>query len=53
MAHTCRVCNGTSRQSCPRCGGTGRFNDGETCYYCNGNGTVTCNACGGTGRIED
>lgn len=37
-------CNGTGKQTCGNCLGSGR------CPTCNGTGKVTCNKCGGTGR---
>ena len=51
--HSCKCCSGSGMMKCPRCGGTGRFNDGSRCYYCGGNGKVTCSACNGKGIIED
>lgn len=53
MAHKCSCCDGTGQKRCPRCWGTGTFDDGSTCYYCQGTGTVTCNACDGRGQVED
>ena len=53
MSHYCKNWGGTGKATCPRCGGTGTFNDGATCYYCSGKGYYECNACNGTGKIED
>ena len=53
MSHTCRVCNGSGKKVCPRCGGEGTFTSGETCYYCQGTGKVDCNVCESTGVVED
>ena len=51
--HTCKVCKGSGEMICPRCGGSGRFDNGETCYYCHGSGKTECTACDGTGKVDD
>ena len=56
MAHRCSNCGGTGYAKCPRCWGSGRFNDGSTCYYCQDSdvaGKVKCPACNGSGEIDD
>lgn len=48
----CGVCNGSGRERCPRCAGTGTFEDKSKCYYCQGSGTITCNVCNGRGYYD-
>ena len=69
----CKTCGGsgaapgTSRKSCPRCGGTGEirtaqktplgtFQSVSPCPDCNGTGEINetpCKDCGGSGKIRD
>ncbi len=65
---TCEVCNGsgakhgTSKVTCPQCGGTGKvvtgtgfFNISRTCSQCQGEGEMIktpCKNCRGEGRIK-
>lgn len=53
MARICKHCGGSGEATCPCCGGTRKFDNGERCYYCGGKGVVECRACDGTGLIED
>lgn len=66
-AETCSVCKGTgakpgtSRTTCPTCGGAGTVSQGQgmfgfsrTCPQCHGEGTIVeqpCAACHGTGHV--
>ncbi|MBN1492726.1 MAG: molecular chaperone DnaJ, partial [Candidatus Omnitrophica bacterium] len=53
---------GTSKQTCPECGGAGQlrvaqgfFSIARTCARCQGEGTIItkpCHACGGSGRVK-
>lgn len=52
----CDPCFDSGRQSCGRCGGSGRIrnsNDNSTrhCGTCNGTGKVTCSTCRGSGAL--
>ena len=72
MYVNCKTCNGsgakpgTSRETCPRCGGSGQvsqiqrtpfgqFQSVTTCDQCNGQGTIVkqfCSDCRGQGRVR-
>lgn len=49
----CASCNGTGKQTCGVCWGTGSTSFGfytSLCSYCGGSGQINCVACGGTGE---
>lgn len=51
----CESCNGTGKQACNHCGGSGKLGAEEesfTCYECEGNGFFICDVCNGTGKLK-
>lgn len=52
MNKICSTCEGSGKENCFRCGGTGTFTSGETCYYCQGDGYIVCKACDGKGYLD-
>jgi len=52
---TCKTCNGTGGDQCPKCKGRGEISSGfldmssSKCPHCNGSGKVKCGVCNGKG----
>ena len=44
----CSACNGTGKQRCITCGGSGTY-CGDRCAPCGGDGYFTCPRCNGCG----
>ena len=51
----CSECNGTGKETCYYCDGTGQalsLGGRSDCYKCNQTGKLTCEKCNGTGYVE-
>ena len=51
--HPCSFCNGTGKEICNKCKGTGKVDKDTKCPKCGGVGKVTCSMCNGQKQLPE
>ena len=49
----CGECEGSGKEECSNCAGTGEDGNGDECEQCDATGEDTCDSCGGSGQDGD